>query len=297
MARLLWQQRQDIGPAARLAPAMAYIEATARTLLFGGMAADGDLGDTWEWDGDGWVQVADTGPSPRHDAKLAYDSARNVAVLFGFGGTAQKPDTWEWDGEVWTQVADSGPNVSSPTCGMAYDGARQITVLETGSVGSRGQGTWRWDGATWTEVADTGPARRAHFPLAFDPVRQRVVLFGGWDDGPTFLGDTWEWDGAAWRQVQDIGPSPRYGHAMAWFGDAVGLFGGDDAPTLAPRGDTWTWDGKHWRQRQDIGPPGRMNSAIAWDAARGRAVLFGGRSVSDGLSVMLGDTWEAFEEP
>jgi hypothetical protein len=79
MGRLLWQERQDIGPAPR-ATALAYVSSKARTLLFGGVSyvAPWYFGDTWEWDGEGWVQVADTGPDARAGAKLSYDSDRNV---------------------------------------------------------------------------------------------------------------------------------------------------------------------------------------------------------------------------
>jgi hypothetical protein len=111
MARLLWQQRQDIGPAARTYAGMTFVSSKGRSLLFGGYT-DGSqsfLSDTWEWDGEEWVQVADTGPTPRVPM-LTYDSARNVVVLFG--GTGEDGDvfdTWEWDGEAWTQIETKVP--------------------------------------------------------------------------------------------------------------------------------------------------------------------------------------------
>ena len=77
--------------------------------------------------------------------------------------------------------------------------------------------------------------------------------------------------------------------------DGLLLFGGTDGVDLF--GDTWTWDGEHWRQRQDIGPSARHTPAMAWDAARDRAVLFGGVSPNPAGSLMVGDTWEAFETP
>jgi hypothetical protein len=50
-----------------------------------------------------------------------------------------------------------------------------------------------------------------------------------------------------------------------------------------------------WQQRQDIGPSPRHTPAMAWDAARDRAVLFGGVFPNPTSSLMVGDTWEAFE--
>jgi len=297
MGRLLWQERQDIGPAPR-ATALTFISSKARTLLFGGVSyvAPWYFGDTWEWDGEGWVQVADTGPDARASVKLSYDSDRNVTVLFGgYNTDGHQFDTWEWDGTGWTQVEDKGPQTQGWLSTMTYDAARKATVLEAGSVATKGVGTWGWDGTAWTQLADSGPSQRGEAGLAFDPIRERAVLFGGAPGGgPTRVQETWEWDGAFWTQVEDIGPSARQSHGMTWTGTAVLLFGGLAGKDQAkPAGDTWSWDGEHWQQRQDIGPSPRCRHGMAWDAARNRTVLFGGEINSNSS----GDTWEAFEEP
>jgi hypothetical protein len=296
---LLWQQRQDIGPALRVAAATAYIEATGRTLLWGGVGEQ-EFNDTWEWDGEGWVQVADTGPTPTQFAGMAYDSDRNVAVVFiGTVGPSSVSETWEWDGEAWTQVEDTGPQARNGLFQMAYDGARQVTILEGGQADPGGTldpapvGTWAWDGTTWTQVADVGPHQRLASALAYDASRQRVVLFGGVPtDGTTPQRDTWEWDGSAWEQISNMGPATRFGHAMTGTTDATLLFGGVGVPQKFLQ-DTWTWDGELWRQRQDMGPSPRFLPALSWDAARARLVLFGGRTLTEAL----GDTWESFERP
>src|SRR5215207_9233278 len=62
MARLLWEQREDIGPSRRFLATTTYMSSTAKTLLWGGAEGSQRFGDTWEWDGSGWVQVADTVP-------------------------------------------------------------------------------------------------------------------------------------------------------------------------------------------------------------------------------------------
>jgi hypothetical protein len=57
MACLLWQQRQDIGPPARIGAAMVYMASTARSLLWGGVDDSNIFGDTWngmERDGCKW---------------------------------------------------------------------------------------------------------------------------------------------------------------------------------------------------------------------------------------------------
>jgi len=109
MARLLWTQKRRIGPIPRVGHAMAFDDARARTVLFGG----GDFqdrfhGDTWEWDGEHWTQLDDIGPSPRWRHALAYDIARRQVVLFGGqAGPSMFADTWTWDGTTWTRRARS----------------------------------------------------------------------------------------------------------------------------------------------------------------------------------------------
>ena len=61
--------------------------------------------------------------------------------------------------------------------------------------------TWGWDGKLWTQRQDMGPKRIGH-QMAYDAERDRIVMFGGYDDHNQFLGDTWE---------LTIAPSPNSG--------------------------------------------------------------------------------------
>jgi hypothetical protein len=250
------------------------------------------LGDTWEWDGENWTQVADIGPSQRFFHGMAYDIVRQTLILFGGqdSGGAQN-DTWEWDGEFWTQLDDSGPPPRSQF-GMAGDSRRQRIVI-FGGEGRSGQlaDTWEWDGNEWTQQEDQGPRARSGQAMAFDIQNGNTVLHGGVETINLHVGDgndTWVWNGTVWTQVSDMGPALN-NHAMASSGKGVLLCGGDIA-------GTWTWDGKHWTQRQDIGPRSRHMIGLAGDFDRGRVVLFGGEKTADAIGYnVLGDTWEAFE--
>jgi hypothetical protein len=302
MPRLLWQQRQDIGPSGRYGAAMVYMASTSRTLLWGGYDDTTFFGDTWEWDGELWVQVEDTGPTPFALAGLTFDSIRNVTVFFNSNQTNTAWETWEWDGQGWTQVDDSGPQAAVGRFQLVYDRARGVTLLEGGSVQNGSAqyppvGTWGWDGTTWTQLADVGPPQRVLPALAYDASRRRVVLFGGVNFDDTHDRDTWEWDGNGWEQVENIGPESRLGHAITGTAGATLLFGGLDLEASAFHllQDTWTWDGRRWRQRQDMGPSPRLWFPLTWDAARRRAVLFGGVTLVAGQVTYLGDTWESFE--
>jgi hypothetical protein len=218
---------------------MVFDTTASRVVLFGGASGSNLLADTWTWNGTEWTQVADTGPSARGGHAMTYDSARARVVLFG-GGTAANRlgDTWEWDGTEWTQVQDVGPSARRAHA-MAYAIAPDGTVSRVvlfGGAGANGTGlddTWLWDGADWTQAADTGPDPRAAAAMV---AATTIVLFGGVNSiDPNFpsanriiYGDSWRWDGNAWTKVQDIGPVPRWGHGMAFRGDAkrIVLFGG-----------------------------------------------------------------------
>lgn len=309
MAKILWTQKQEVGPSPRFGHALAYDSTRNRTVLFGGSVGSRfstAVGDTWEWDGENWTQMADVGPSARQEHSMAFDSQRNQTVLFGGSSgraNAFNSDTWAWDGSNWTQLADSGPQGRNSHA-LAYDSARSVTVL-FGGVGSAGLlgDTWEWDGSNWTQREITGPGPRAALVMAYDSNRGRTVLFGGSGNDEsgitgTSLGDTWEWDGSTWVQIRDFGASPCMLAALAFKNDSVALFGGVDSinagtpNTIFP--NTWTWDGQHWTLRQHIGPGPRWKHAMAYDTKRGCLVLFGGLSNNTDASA-LGDTWEHSE--
>ncbi len=89
MAKLLWTQKQDIGPRPRLGHAMAYDSTRQRIVLFGGRLVGTRFGDTWEWDGANWTQVQDINDhrpvgTVRHFTS-GYD-ASNHAVVGHFRG-------------------------------------------------------------------------------------------------------------------------------------------------------------------------------------------------------------------
>jgi hypothetical protein len=260
-----------------------------RTVLFGGV----NLTDTWEWDGENWTQMADTGPF-YDNAAMAYDAQRNKTVYFGAG-------TWGWDGRNWTQLADHGPPMRS-NYAMAYDSKRQRIVLFGGVLrtGPMVADTWLWDGSAWTQAtAATGPSARGSHAMAYDSTHDQTVLFGGFGTNGKGLGDTWIWDGSGWTQVSDFGATPCGLASLAFKGDSVALLGGSSsAPGFSPvpLGSTWTWDGKNWTLRQDFGPPARFAAAMSYDSKRSALVLFGGWNGAS-TSVFFADTWEHSEGP
>jgi hypothetical protein len=201
----------DTGPSARNRAALAFDLARSQYVLFGGTDDQGELDDTWTYDGTAWTQVADTGPSPRAGHAMAYDPAREQVVLFG-GLRGGQPDgeTWTWDGTAWTQAQNAGPSARS---GHVLAGDVSSVWLfgggpgqAAGAAGLHGD-SWEWDGSNWTQRQDIGPSPRIDASAALDSGRERIVLFGGAVSGAgpnatDLLGDTWE------ARVGDDSPSP-----------------------------------------------------------------------------------------
>jgi hypothetical protein len=138
--------------------------------------------------------------------------------------------------------------------------------------------------------AFNGPRARDGAAIAFDPHRNRVVLFGGrTSTGRQF--DTWEWDGARWTQRFLVGlPPARDTGAMTY--DAarrvVVLHGGRNED-LTPHADTWEFDGARWHERfPATGSPSRSEHAMVYLEHERRILMFGGRGPS---SFRERETW------
>jgi len=152
--------------------------------------------------------------------------------------------------------------------------------------------TWEWDGKAWTQREEEGPAARITASMAFDNIKNRIVLFGGQIHANTVADDTWEWNGTTWTQVADTGPVARADAAMTSTGGALLLHGGMLA-NGAPFGDTWQWSSGVWSKMQDFGPAPRHGHAMTYDSDRRSVTLFGGQQ--DPSPKLFGDTWEATE--
>jgi cysteine-rich repeat protein len=242
---------------ARVDHVAAYDVKRRRIVIFGGADRIGPTADLWERDDlRRWHRVMLPGPPARRAAAMAYDTDREVMVLFGGtrgqGGPSAEgvlDDTWEYDGVHWREI--TAPAAPAPRHGaaMVFDPVRSRVVL-FGGIGASGHhnDTWEYDAGsgTWSEVAidPTGrPGMRRQHGLAWDRARQRAVLFGG-----VFglsLGDTWEYTFATgWTSASPGTPQPaaRFAAALA-YSDSRGvvLIGG-----TANDGVVWVYDGDSW---------------------------------------------------
>ncbi|MBS0197764.1 MAG: hypothetical protein JSR77_13500 [Planctomycetes bacterium] len=239
-----WTQRYVEGPSPRGRHAMAYDSIRGVTVLFGGEVSypGEDIADaqTWEWNGTAWTLRADTGPSPRVDHTMAFDTVRGVTVLFGGANNdfSRSGETWEWDGLTWTLRARDGP-APQRWHAMAYDSGRGVTVLLGGDFLAPTE-TWEWSQSVWKQQTVPPPAWQYDHEMAYDSSRLVTVMFGGYKYYSGSSDETWEWDGSDWARRAIEGPTPRHDHAMAYdSGRSVTvLFGGDNYPE-GMADDTW----------------------------------------------------------
>jgi hypothetical protein len=281
-----WMRVSDNPPMANRGMRTVYDSHRDVVVMFGGwLDQTGEHTNlTWEFDGVVWQQIdTSTSPPARIWHGMAYDSTRQVVVLYG--GEDQSTvlyDTWEYDGSTWTQVVTPNFAAASYGFGMAFDSCRERVVL----YGGNGDNsiTWEYDGLDWQQVLTTNfPGHNFLTAMVFDAGRCRAILFGGGNN------QTWEYDGVDWEQViTPHQPLSRWAHAMAYnpLSGKVVLFGGygPEYPSGEALGDTWEYDGVDWLETSPPGSPAaREQHTMAFDSVSGKVLLFGGFG--------RGDTW------
>ncbi len=185
--------------------ALAYDPVRGQVVLFGGMAGNGTpSNETWVWDGVDWTQLfPQTSPSPRFNDAMAFDSAHGQVVMFGGEDINENAlgDTWVWDGSNWTQKSlNAGPPVRAEQA-MSYDSVHGQVIMFGGQqahgtfAGQPVGDTWVWDGSSWTqEHPQASPSARFGASMAYDPIHDESVLWGGEQSGILFFADTWIWN-------------------------------------------------------------------------------------------------------
>ena len=159
---------------------------------------------------------------------------------------------------------------------LAYDSRRGMSMLY-GDRGPDASTLWGWDGSSWRAFNQPGPGLRRHIKLAYDCARDRLVLYGGFDDSGRILNsDTWEWNGQSWSRVATDGPGPRASYALAYDEQRrrVILFGG--LSSNGPVNDTWGWDGVRWTKLADDGPSPRAETGAVYDPRIQSILIAGG---------------------
>lgn len=253
-------------------------------------------------------------------SSMVFDEARGLFVRFGGvdGKGKASDETWVWNGQTWAEVKPKSSPSPRSQAAMVWDPVGQRVLLFGGRNSAKNDSDvlddlWAWDGSTWTEVDATAstdqPSARAGAAMAFDPIREAVVMFGG-TDGSGPQNDTWQLAGDEWELVQETGaagaPAPRVGFSMGYSisTSQLVIFGGSkgECPKdCSDLDDTWILpaDSDEWvEQSPEHKPHARSAHAMTYHPGLKGLVVFGGvvskddrKGKTKGKSTLLNDTW------
>ncbi|MCA9606290.1 MAG: hypothetical protein KC619_11875 [Myxococcales bacterium] len=201
------------------------------------------------------TRIEASGPAPLYCGCAAYDSARNVVVVYGgrdLDVPSFAPATWELDlgSSTWTQIEGADQSPTTLGCAMARLPATGELYLFGGASQAAGVSDrlYRYDGAAWNAIEATGPVQRYDAVLFPTADGEGLYLFGGsyGASGAAFYSDLWRFDPDAEAWTELLLPETLVGRRGAWIvqdplrpGLYVG-FGYDG--TMAPLGDLWYAD-------------------------------------------------------
>jgi hypothetical protein len=228
-------------PSARFYTGMAYDRDRDRVLLFGGFnyMEDGKtlqtLSDTWEFDGDNWTRVNESGPVAIKPL-LVFDAVRHETLMIGTDAdAAEVMYRWSTETSKWDSVTPSLLPACANEAQLVYQVHNERPLLTGGLCSDSGLAdeVFEWDGSTWVEVDIQDNAlitREVDSATAYDTVAQQVVRFGGHNSlQATPDSVTSAYRNRRWRRVTSVGnPQPR---SMPLFRrdaerDVVWMFGG-----------------------------------------------------------------------
>ncbi|MCD6452486.1 MAG: hypothetical protein J7L64_09035 [Acidobacteria bacterium] len=311
---------------------MAYDASRGRMVLYGGQWNEKKLylNDTWEYYGGDWHQInPSTKPNGKMYVNMVYDSTRQRIVLFGgFISDSEwfSDDTWEYYDGNWHLVNVAHKPPARDLHAMGYDPDRNRVVIFGGAYVPKSllaammvfnpmgmvyarllyNDTWEYyndgSGYDWHQLTTIpSPSGRTFAVMDYDQVRDKMVLYGGYDghaDQYT-LNETWELEfppvdpNQDWTQANPTAhPDVEYYFKMVYDSqrNKTVLFAGYDSAIKGHLVYVWEYDGTTWTRRElpSTYPHPRYNFMMTYDSDRGKIVLFGGRW--DRTTYQ--DTWE-----
>ncbi len=235
-----------------------------RHILYGG-------GNTYELSEKGYRQLQTGTPPARNAVAFAPDPIRDSVVMFGGAigsATVGSSETWTLSNNVWSPRTPGTVPPARLGASAVFDGTRVIMFGgRTANTGTFFADTWSWDGTNWTSIPTAAsPPGRMSPAMGYDPIRNEVILFGGFTYNGDYIywNDTWAFDGTNWSPRPTIvSPVGRASTTLAW--DAARghlVLAGGNLP-LAPTNDAWEWTGTAWRTIEVAALPSASMTSIS----------------------------------
>ncbi|MEQ1832403.1 MAG: kelch repeat-containing protein, partial [Candidatus Eisenbacteria bacterium] len=323
----------DSLPFGRVAHQAVYDPVRDRMLIL--MGGDTELifgpDDVWALslaDTPTWSLVPTAGPPapPAWYSAAVYDSTADRVVVWG-GATSTSVPNEAWSLELsgtphWAPLPTPGV---SPSYRYRHSGAFDPVARELVIFGGRDEfGTDLGLNDSWALSLGTAPAwralptgvsrpsRRLGASAVHDPLRHRMILFGGSDQHFAYCDDVWElslYGTPKWTPIVPTGspPQPRGFHTAIYdpLRDRMLVFGGaGDQIFLNDLWALWMSPVPRWEQLTPLGPtPGaREGHTAVYDAVRDRMIVFAGSNGnwrSDLWELSLGGTpaWHELVPP
>ncbi|MHA2428487.1 MAG: Kelch repeat-containing protein [Candidatus Hermodarchaeia archaeon] len=247
----------------------------------------------------GWVDMnPTTEPSPRINSPLSYDSTADRVILFSGwfqpgGGITATNDTWAYDynTNTWTNRSPSTQPPHRAGHGLAYDSGSDRTILFSGwDNGSHTTlvnwvDTWAYDytANTWTNMSPVvTPPGKLSPGMTYDSESDRVILFGGLDDGAIYSDETWTYDYNTnnWTlMTPSTHPSGRFEAHMTYDSESDQAIMAGGFGASGTQDDTWAYDFNTdtWTNMNPVAGPSVIG-ALAYDSVSDDVVSFWGES-------------------
>ena len=262
-----------------------------------------------------WIVQGSSDTVKRAGHSIVYDSSsKNRAIIFGgsvlgrnsLAGFENKTYTWSLDTESWAVLNSTGTFPLERIDHSAIYDSKNNRMIIFGGKGN--DGNYRNDiysldltqtTPSWAQLNPTGttpPARGKHTAI-YDPVHQKMLIFGGTSSLNPVNNDLYSLDLATlvWSKLSPsgTGPSERTGHTAVYdpntgTAGAMIVFGGTNPLTDQYLNDTYILDLSQisWEKVQPglNVPSGRTGHSAVYDTDNNRMIIFGGYNGSANLN-------------
>lgn len=190
---------------------LVYDAESKKVILFGGWILAEDFmyhNETFAYDPvlNSWEQMnPEIMPKERSEHMMVYHQTMDSVILLGGEFDRPEPEygTWSYDYNTdnWSLLEEENTPPDRLNSAMVYvDSTDQIFLFGgiSGGVGLNDMWVYDYSANAWTELTPNGdvPGGRGFHAMAYDPVADKVVLFGGGttNNPGEFGNETWLYD-------------------------------------------------------------------------------------------------------
>jgi hypothetical protein len=244
-----------------------------------------------------WSTVANT--TTRTGAASIWDPVRHRMIMFGgYDGSQFRNDLITLNGapgSAWASLFVVGGPTARDGALAVYDPVRDRMILFGGNTGSGPYLSDVWTLSlsgtpSWTQLTPAGmpPSGRFVPSMIYDPVRDRLLVFGGTSAGPTYYNEVWQLalsGTPTWSLVTTAGtpPSGRYAHVAIYdpVRDRMLIYGGENNTVRFTQLWQLALNGTPtWLQLHPLGDaitiPAPHTPSAVYDPVADRVLFYGG---------------------